>query len=354
MTKNVSLSFVVCFPRKRSLTERKSPLLGAQTVSLPFSARLLETTTHTTQSRTPLSVPPPPKTREKTLSLSLSLSREKETYFFRLLVARSLWADLFPVHFLPFQKSFITRALSYALSRTRTQIASRRWRWYILLLYFLRIHRSYSWEQERKKAQRALVVLIFVWKHRIDDRKDRKKKLPLARKERRERETKKGKKKKKEQKKIFITPLASLIVDQITLFFLARVWSHDNTRKQHRKRMTTILTTKNNTESEESDATNKITIFVKLLPEPNNEEHKNLTRFQVRDSRSKYLGKTCVFRDVEKKKETILELKRKVERETGEKVETLRRGSLLVLSSSRLVLVFRLCLVFCARVWAVF
>ena len=114
--------------------------------------------------------------------------------------------------------------------------------------------------------------------------------------------------------------------------------------------MTTILTTKNNTESEESDATNKITIFVKLLPEPNNEEHKNLTRFQVRDSRSKYLGKTCVFRDVEKNKETILELKRKVERETGEKVETLRRGSLLVLSSSRLVLVFRLCLVFCARV----
>ena len=108
----------------------------------------------------------------------------------------------------------------------------------------------------------------------------------------------------------------------------------------------TILTTKN--ESEE-DA-KKITIFVKLLPEPNNEEHKNLTRFQVRDSRSKYLGKTCVFRDVEKKKETILELKRKVERETGEKVETLRRGSLLVLSSSRLVLVFRLCLVFCARV----
>ena len=97
--------------------------------------------------------------------------------------------------------------------------------------------------------------------------------------------------------------------------------------------MTTILTTKNN-ESEEFDATNMITIFVKLLPEPNNEEHKNLTRFQVRDSRSKYLGKTCVFRDVEKNKETILELKRKVERETGEKVETLRRGSLLVLSSS--------------------
>lgn len=102
--------------------------------------------------------------------------------------------------------------------------------------------------------------------------------------------------------------------------------------------MTTILTnTKNNEREEDSDdATSKITIFVKLLPEPNNEEHKNLTRFQVRDSRSKYFGKTCVFRDVEKNKETISELKRKVERETGEKVETLRRGcSLLVLSSSK-------------------
>ncbi|CAL6375739.1 unnamed protein product [Bathycoccus prasinos] len=101
--------------------------------------------------------------------------------------------------------------------------------------------------------------------------------------------------------------------------------------------MTTILTnTKNNEREDSDDATSKITIFVKLLPEPNNEEHKNLTRFQVRDSRSKYLGKTCVFRDVEKNKETISELKRKVERETGEKVETLRRGcSLLVLSSSK-------------------
>ena len=93
--------------------------------------------------------------------------------------------------------------------------------------------------------------------------------------------------------------------------------------------MTTILTTKNNEREDSDDATSKITIFVKLPPEPNNEEHKNLTRFQVRDSRSKYLGKTCVFRDVEKNKETISELKRKVERETGEKVETLRRGSLL-------------------------
>jgi hypothetical protein len=79
--------------------------------------------------------------------------------------------------------------------------------------------------------------------------------------------------------------------------------------------------------SEEEDSKKIITIFVKLLPEPNAEEHKNLTRFQVRDPRARYrFGKTCVFRDVEKTTETVLGVKRRVERETGEKVEMLRRG----------------------------
>jgi hypothetical protein len=77
----------------------------------------------------------------------------------------------------------------------------------------------------------------------------------------------------------------------------------------------------------EEDSKKIITIFVKLLPEPNAEEHKNLTRFQVRDPRARYrFGKTCVFRDVEKTTETVLGVKRRVERETGEKVEMLRRG----------------------------
>jgi len=80
-------------------------------------------------------------------------------------------------------------------------------------------------------------------------------------------------------------------------------------------------------EESEEDSKKIITIFVKLLPEPNAEEHKNLTRFQVRDPRARYrFGKTCVFRDVEKTTETVLGVKRRVERETGEKVEMLRRG----------------------------
>ena len=191
---------------------------------------------------------------------------------------------------------------------------------------------------------------------KIDDDEIEKKeeeKLPrFARKEQRraERETKKNKKEQKKKTKNISLSLSHLSADLIALFFLPRVLITQRAYTR-RERMTTILTTttKNN-EREESDATNKIMIFVKLLPEPNNEEHKNLTRFQVRDSRSKYLGKTCVFRDVEKNKETISELKRKVERETGEKVETLRRGFAFGVVIVVCVLVFRLRLVFCARV----
>ena len=90
---------------------------------------------------------------------------------------------------------------------------------------------------------------------------------------------------------------------------------------------TTPTTTNGKEEEEQEDSSKFVTIFVKLLPEPNAEEHKNLTRFQVRDPRARFrFGKTCVFRDVEKKTETVLGVKKRVERETGEKVETLRRG----------------------------
>ena len=80
--------------------------------------------------------------------------------------------------------------------------------------------------KERKRAQRALTGRFnFCLKTPNWWSIERKKKLPLARNE-----TKKQKKRKK-SKKIFITPLASLIVDLITLFFLARVWSRNSTRK---------------------------------------------------------------------------------------------------------------------------
>ena len=170
MTKNVSLSFVVCFPRKRSLTERKSPLLGAQTVSLPFSVRLLETTTHTTPSRTPLS-----------LSLSLApeiivllflVPRERKGDVFFPSLGCSLWADLFPVHFLPFQKSCIrscTRC-SLTLSRTHTHTNSAKSmrRWYATA--FLCAHSSERVVVRAKKEEERAFVLIFVWNYtRIDD-----------------------------------------------------------------------------------------------------------------------------------------------------------------------------------------
>jgi hypothetical protein len=104
--------------------------------------------------------------------------------------------------------------------------------------------------------------------------------------------------------------------------------------------LNTITTTTNGNHrdadgKEEEDSSKFVTIFVKLLPEPNAEEHKNLTRFQVRDPRARFrFGKTCVFRDVEKKTETVLGVKKRVERETGEKVETLRRGSFRFVSVS--------------------
>ena len=163
MTKNVSLSFVVCFPRKRSLTERKSPLLGAQTVSLPLSARLLETTTHTTPSRTPLSLSHFLSLRKSSSFSSSFREREKETYFFGLLVARSE-PNSFPYIFVHFKK-VVLHARSLLLSLAHTQIANSFVK--MTMIYycstvcaFIGVIRE---NKERKRAQRALmVVLIFV------------------------------------------------------------------------------------------------------------------------------------------------------------------------------------------------
>ena len=54
------------------------------------------------------------------------------------------------------------------------------------------------------------------------------------------------------------------------------------------------------------------------------EEHKNLTRFQIRDPRSKCLGKTCVFRDLEDDNDRA-DVKRMVERDVGEKKDAEKR-----------------------------
>ena len=146
--------------KKKSLTERKSPLLGAQTVSLPFSARLLETTTHTTPSRTPL-------------SLSLSLAPEIIVLLF--LVPRERKGDVF---FLVFWLLSLSRSLSrtfssiskklyqvvhtllsHSLSHTHTNSAKSMRRWYATAFLF-----AHSSERVvvRAKKEEAAFVLIFV------------------------------------------------------------------------------------------------------------------------------------------------------------------------------------------------
>ena len=87
-----------------------------------------------------------------------------------------------------------------------------------------------------------------------------------------------------------------------------------------------MTTEEEEAEEEEEEKKKTIVLLVKLLPEPNREEHKGLTRFQIRDPRSKCLGKTCVFRDLDKTKTTVADVKRMVERDVGEKGEMLRRG----------------------------
>ena len=80
----------------------------------------------------------PPKTREKTLSLSLSLEKRRRIFSVSWLLALS--RELFPVHFLPLQKSCITRARSFALSLTHARkeqlrVKSMR-RWYTTAFLF--------------------------------------------------------------------------------------------------------------------------------------------------------------------------------------------------------------------------
>jgi len=109
------------------------------------------------------------------------------------------------------------------------------------------------------------------------------------------------------------------------------------------------MTTEEEAEEEEEEEKKTIVLLVKLLPEPNKEEHKNLTRFQIRDPRSKCFGKTCVFRDLDKTKTTVADVKRMVERDVGEKVEMLRRGekNYKVVVSFRFSVSLSLCLCLC-------
>ena len=225
MTKNVSLSFVVCFPRKRGHSQREKALSWERKQFLYPWARVYLKRPHTQRHLERLSLFSPSKTREKTLSLSLSLEKRRRIFSVSWLLAlsRSLSRTFSSIS----KKFYHTHALlSYSLSHTHTNSFVKMRRWYTTALLFAHSSELFvRTKKERERKEHSLVVLIFVWKHRIDDRSKGRKKLPLARNE-----TKKQKKRKK-SKKIFITPLASLIVDLITLFFLARVWSRNSTRK---------------------------------------------------------------------------------------------------------------------------
>ena len=186
MTKNVSLSFVVCFPRKRSLTERKALSWERKQFLYPLACVYLKrphTQRHLERLSLSLSLAP------KSSSFSSSFrEREKETYFFRLLVALSEPIS-FPYIFLPFQKLYqvVHTLLSHSLSRTHTHTNSAKSmrRWYATA--FLCAHSSERVVvRAKKEEERAFVLLLFEITPELMIFERKKAKLPLARNERNE------------------------------------------------------------------------------------------------------------------------------------------------------------------------
>ena len=143
------------------------------------------------------------------LSLSLTFSRsgnhrpslprsarEKRRRIFSVFWLLSLSRSLYRTFSSMSKKLYhVHTLLSHSLSHTHTN-SGFVWRWDddVLLLYFLRIHRSYSWEQRKKESAKSTGRFNFCTKTpNWWSSKERKKLLPLARKRaKRERETKKG------------------------------------------------------------------------------------------------------------------------------------------------------------------
>ena len=196
---------VVAFQEKIYSHEReiKSP------VSLPLSARVLgaherqseslRTITHSTPSRTPLSVFRRRKPAKR-LSRSRSLSRKGDVFFPSLGCSLS-HANSFPYIFFHFKKVVLhARSLLLSLSHThaKSSFAWNRWDDGILPLSFLRIHRSESLFVQRKRRKgirfnfclKTPELMIF----------ERKEKLPLARNERNESNLQKREKRARKRK----------------------------------------------------------------------------------------------------------------------------------------------------------
>ena len=161
----------------------------------------------------------PSKTREKTLSLSLSLEKRRRIFSVSWLLAlsRSLSRTFSSIS----KKFYHTHALlSYSLSHTHTNSFVKMRRWYTTALLFAHSSELFvRTKKERERKEHSLVVLIFVWKHRIDDRSKGRKNCRL-------RETRqKSKKKEKRAKKYssLLSHLSSLIWSH---FFFSREFDH--------------------------------------------------------------------------------------------------------------------------------
>ena len=121
MTKNVSLSFVVCFPRKRGHSQREKALSWERKQFLYPLARVYLKRPHTQRHLERLSLSHSLSLRKSSSFSSSFREREKETYFFRLLVALSEPIS-FPYIFFHFKKvvSRAHAALSLSLAHAHT------------------------------------------------------------------------------------------------------------------------------------------------------------------------------------------------------------------------------------------
>ena len=197
------LSLSLCAFQERGHSQREKALSWERKQFLYPLARVYLKRPHTQRHLECLSLSHSLSLRKSSSFSSSFREREKETYFFDLLVALSEPIS-FPYIFFHFKKVVLRAhtALSLSLAHTHTN-SGFVWRWDddILLLYFLRIHRSYSWEQRKKESAKSTGRFNFCMKTPNWCSKERKK-LPLARKEQKEKERQKSKKKEKRAKSI--------------------------------------------------------------------------------------------------------------------------------------------------------
>ena len=70
----------------------------------------------------------------------------------------------------------------------------------------------------------------------------------------------------------------------------------------------------------------KVAVTIKMFPEAQTEESRGLTRFQTREKQAKFFGKVHRLMNLDVATCTITEVKELIERETGVRMEYLRKG----------------------------